>query len=117
VVQAQARVHRLDRLRNLRYHHKLIVSVLIVFGILVAIVALAKDREVLKITSAYGADVLPALVLAGLGLGLAFVPVIGTRMQAAYDTWHAERTEDVRHIPTITSKHRGVAHQENRRLI
>ena len=22
-------------------------------------------------------------------------------MQAAYDTWHAERTEDVRHIPTI----------------
>jgi EmrB/QacA subfamily drug resistance transporter len=28
-------------------------------------------------TSAYGADVLPALILAGLGLGLAFVPVIG----------------------------------------
>ncbi len=27
--------------------------------------------------SAYGADVLPALVLAGLGLGLAFVPVLG----------------------------------------
>jgi EmrB/QacA subfamily drug resistance transporter len=27
--------------------------------------------------SAYGADVLPALVLTGLGLGLAFVPVIG----------------------------------------
>jgi antitoxin HigA-1 len=26
---------------------------------------------------------------------------IWTRMQAAYDTWHAERTEDVRHIPTI----------------
>ena len=26
---------------------------------------------------------------------------IWTRMQAAYDTWHAERTEDVSHIPTI----------------
>ncbi|HWX83635.1 MAG TPA: hypothetical protein VNZ48_08560 [Xanthobacteraceae bacterium] len=26
---------------------------------------------------------------------------IWTRMQGAYDTWHAERTEDVRHIPTI----------------
>jgi antitoxin HigA-1 len=25
-------------------------------------------------------------------------------MQAAYDTWHAERTEDVRHIPTIKVK-------------
>ena len=29
---------------------------------------------------------------------------IWTRMQAAYDTWHAERTEDVRHIPTIKAK-------------
>jgi len=28
-------------------------------------------------TSSYGADVLPTLVLTGLGLGLAFVPVIG----------------------------------------
>ena len=26
------------------------------------------------------------------------------RMQSAYDTWHAERTEDVRHIPTIKAK-------------
>jgi addiction module HigA family antidote len=26
---------------------------------------------------------------------------IWTRMQAAYDTWQAERTEDVRHIRTI----------------
>ena len=26
---------------------------------------------------------------------------IWTRMQAAYDTWQAERTEDVSHIPTI----------------
>jgi addiction module HigA family antidote len=29
---------------------------------------------------------------------------IWTRMQAAYDTWQAERTEDVRHIPTIKTK-------------
>jgi antitoxin HigA-1 len=29
---------------------------------------------------------------------------IWTRMQAAYDTWHAEQTEDVRHIPTIKAK-------------
>ena len=29
---------------------------------------------------------------------------IWTRMQAAYDTWHAERTEDVSRIPTIRSK-------------
>jgi addiction module HigA family antidote len=29
---------------------------------------------------------------------------IWTRMQAAYDTWHAERSEDVSHIPTIKAK-------------
>jgi addiction module HigA family antidote len=29
---------------------------------------------------------------------------IWTRMQGAHDTWHAERTEDVRHIPTIKAK-------------
>jgi addiction module HigA family antidote len=29
---------------------------------------------------------------------------IWTRMQAAYDTWQAERTEDVSHIPTIGAK-------------
>ena len=29
---------------------------------------------------------------------------IWTRLQAAYDTWHAERTEDVSHIPTIKAK-------------
>jgi addiction module HigA family antidote len=27
-----------------------------------------------------------------------------TRMQAAYDTWHAERAEDVSGIPTIRAK-------------
>jgi addiction module HigA family antidote len=29
---------------------------------------------------------------------------VWTRMQAAYDTWHAERTEDVSKIPTIRVK-------------
>jgi cardiolipin synthase len=49
------RSHRLDRLRNLRYHHKLVFSVLIVFGILAAIVLFAKDRETLEIVSEYSA--------------------------------------------------------------
>jgi cardiolipin synthase len=55
-VLQRRRSHRLDRLANLRYHHKLWISVLIVLGILVAVVWLAKDKEVLKIDSAYGAD-------------------------------------------------------------
>lgn len=29
---------------------------------------------------------------------------VWTRMQAAYDTWHAERTEDVSAIPTLRAK-------------
>jgi addiction module HigA family antidote len=29
---------------------------------------------------------------------------VWTRMQAAYDTWHAERDEDVSTIPTIRTK-------------
>jgi len=29
---------------------------------------------------------------------------VWTRMQAAYDTWHAERDEDVSGIPTIRAK-------------
>ena len=29
---------------------------------------------------------------------------VWTRMQAAYDTWHAERIEDVSGIPTIRAK-------------
>ncbi|HEY7056988.1 MAG TPA: phospholipase D-like domain-containing protein [Vicinamibacterales bacterium] len=41
---------------TLRYHHKLVFSVLIVFGLLVAIVAIAQDQETLKIGSEYGAD-------------------------------------------------------------
>ena len=51
----QRRAHRVDRLRELRYHHKLTFSVLIVFGILAAIVLFAKDREILQIVSEYDA--------------------------------------------------------------
>jgi len=29
---------------------------------------------------------------------------VWTRMQAAYDTWQAEQSEDVSHIPTIKAK-------------
>jgi antitoxin HigA-1 len=29
---------------------------------------------------------------------------VWTRMQAAYDTWHAERIEDVSRIPTLRAK-------------
>ena len=29
---------------------------------------------------------------------------VWTRMQGAYNTWHAERTEDVSHIPTIKAR-------------
>ena len=41
---------------TLRYHHKLVFSVLIVFGILVTVVAIAQDQETLNIDSAYGAE-------------------------------------------------------------
>jgi cardiolipin synthase len=46
---------RLERLAGLRYHHKLVISVLVVFGILALVVLLAKDRENIKLESAYGA--------------------------------------------------------------
>jgi len=36
--------------------------------------------------------------LFGVGAG------VWTRMQGAYNTWHAERTEDVSHIPTIKAR-------------
>ena len=52
----QKRTHRLDRLAALRYHHKLILSVLIVFGILALVVLLAKDRETIKLESEYAAS-------------------------------------------------------------
>ena len=41
---------------RLRYHHKLIFSVLIVCGIIAALLAVAQDQETLKIESAYGAE-------------------------------------------------------------
>jgi cardiolipin synthase len=41
---------------RLRYHHKLGFSVLIVFGLLVLLVAIAQDQETLRIESAYGAE-------------------------------------------------------------
>ncbi len=56
VASAKKHLHRIERLRALRYHHKLIFSVLIVFGILALVVLLAKDREQLEIISAYSAD-------------------------------------------------------------
>jgi cardiolipin synthase len=52
----QTRRHRLDRLAGLRYHHKLVLSLLVVFGILLLVVLLAKDRENIKLESAYGAS-------------------------------------------------------------
>jgi cardiolipin synthase len=55
VLERRHHAHRIERLRNLRYHHKLVFSILIVFGILAAVVALAKDTEVLQINSEYGA--------------------------------------------------------------
>jgi cardiolipin synthase len=56
VAKLRRRLHRIERLRGLRYHHKLIFSVLIVLGILMLVVLLAKDREQLEIVSAFGAD-------------------------------------------------------------
>jgi antitoxin HigA-1 len=48
-------------------------------------------------------DVIPAT---GLSLGKLFGDGarVWTRMQAAYDTWRAEQTEDVRAIPTIRAQ-------------
>ncbi|QWG13431.1 HigA family addiction module antidote protein [Bradyrhizobium sediminis] len=42
----------------------------------------------------------------GVRLGKLFGDGAGiwTRMQSAYDTWHAEQTEDVSQIPTIKAK-------------
>jgi cardiolipin synthase len=64
---------------RLRYHHKLVFSVLIVFGILAALLALAQDQETLKIVSAYGADDprFPAYVAALVGAD----PTGGNRYQ------------------------------------
>ena len=52
----EKRRNRLDRLAGLRYHNKLIISVLIVAGIIAGILALSQDEETLKIQSAYSAQ-------------------------------------------------------------
>jgi hypothetical protein len=51
---------------RIRYHHKLVFSILIVFGILVLLLAVAQDQETLKIESAHSADnpLFPAYVAA-----------------------------------------------------
>ena len=49
------RRHRLDRLARLHYAHKLVLSILIVFGIIAAILTFSQDEQTLKIDSAYGA--------------------------------------------------------------
>jgi cardiolipin synthase len=78
VTPPKQRLHRIERLRNLRYHHKLVLSVLIVFGILSLVVVLAKDKEALKIESAYSAtdarfpDYIAGLVGAQTTAGNAF---------------------------------------------
>ena len=48
----------------------------------------------------------PVLPAVAVRLGKLFGDGAGvwTRMQAAYDTWHAEQEEDVSNIPTIRAK-------------
>jgi cardiolipin synthase len=50
------RRHRLDRLKQLHYAHKLVLSIIIVFGIIAIILVLSQDERTLKIESAYGAQ-------------------------------------------------------------
>ncbi len=47
---------RFDRLARLHYAHKLVISILIVFGIIAAILTLSQDEQTLKIESAYAAQ-------------------------------------------------------------
>jgi cardiolipin synthase A/B len=56
VLERRHRPHRVDRLRNLRYHHKLLFSLLIVFAVLAVLLTLAKDQQTLKIVSEYAAS-------------------------------------------------------------
>ena len=55
---------------KVRYHHKLVFSILIVFGILVLLLAIAQDQETLKIESAHAADdpLFPAYIAALLNV-------------------------------------------------
>ncbi|HVZ22126.1 MAG TPA: phospholipase D-like domain-containing protein [Vicinamibacterales bacterium] len=50
------RRHRLERLSGLRYHHKLVISVLVVLGIVAGLLAIAQDQETLEIRSHYAAS-------------------------------------------------------------
>ena len=45
--------HRVERLRALRYHHKLVLSALIAFGVVGVLLALGKDRVTLRVHSEY----------------------------------------------------------------
>jgi addiction module HigA family antidote len=70
----------------------------------------AEIAELLGISRQHLYDILrerkPVSPTVAVRLGKLFGDGAGvwTRMQAAYDTWHAERTEDVSHIPTIRVK-------------
>jgi cardiolipin synthase A/B len=64
-------IAELSRVRfKLRYHHKLVFSILIVFGILVILLAVAQDQETLQIESAHPANhpLYPAYVAALLNV-------------------------------------------------
>jgi cardiolipin synthase len=54
--QAAIALHLYGCVPQLRYHHKFVLSVLIVMGILVVLLAVAQDQETLEIESAYGVD-------------------------------------------------------------
>jgi cardiolipin synthase len=54
---------------RLRTHHKLVISILVVCGIIAALLAIAQDQETLRVESAYGAEDrrFPAYLAALLG--------------------------------------------------
>jgi cardiolipin synthase len=64
------RRRRLEKLSGLRYHHKLVLSLLIVFGIVAVILTLSQDERTLRIESAYAAadTQFPGYITALLGV-------------------------------------------------
>ena len=70
----------------------------------------AKIASLIRISRQHLYDILngrkPVSPAVAVRLGKLFGDGAGvwTRMQAAYDTWHAEREEDVRAIPTIKTR-------------
>ena len=64
------------------------------------------EARALIASSKHGNGSVPVFPAIAVRLGKLFGDGAGiwTRMQAAYDTWHAERTEDVSRIPTIRTK-------------